>query len=130
MDNFENTLINLRVVHSLQCHERLDTTQPLFKIHQPAAWVPVWLKRWWASQTRRTDISRIHTLYQQSIHFVKTDHEQAMRVLEYVRDSTNGLKNLKTTYEQDSTVVAQVDVILDNVTALLLTFEISIRKND
>jgi len=130
MDNFENTLVNLRVIHSLQCHERLDTTQPLFKIHQPLSWVPVWVKRWWASQTRRTDISRIHTLYQTAIHFVDTNHEDSMRIIEYIRDSTNGLKNLKTTYEQDSTIVAQVDVIIDNVNGLLETFAISKQTND
>lgn len=119
MDNFENTLINLRVVHSLQCHERLDTTQPLFKIHQPLSWVPTWLKRWWAAQTRRTDISRIQTLYQQAIHFVETEHKDKNRILEYIRDSVGGLQNLKTTYEQDSTAVAQIDVIIDNVNTLL-----------
>ena len=130
MDNFENTLVNLRVIHSLQCHERLDTTQPLFKIHQPLSWVPVWAKRWWAAQTRQTDISRVHTLYQQAIHFVKTHHEHSMRIVEYIRDSKNGLKNLKTTYEQDSTVVAQVDVIIDTVNDLLTSFEISKQTND
>jgi len=130
MDNFENTLVNLRVIHSLQCHERLDTTQPLFKIHQPLSWVPVWVKRWWAAQTRRTDISRIHTLYQTAVHFVDTNHEDSMRIIEYIRDSTNGLKNLKTTYEQDSTIVAQVDVIIDNVNSLLESFEISKQTND
>jgi hypothetical protein len=130
MDNFENTLVNLRVIHSLQCHERLDTTQPLFKIHQPLSWVPVWAKRWWAAQTRRTDISRIHTLYQQSIHFVNTNHEHSMRIIEYIRDSKSGLKNLKTTYEQDSTVVAQINVIIDTVNDLLTSFEISKQTND
>ena len=130
MDNFENTLVNLRVIHSLQCHERLDTTQPLFKIHQPLSWIPIWAKRWWAAQTRRTDISRIHTLYQLSIHFVRTNHEQSMRIIEYIRNSRNGLKNLKTTYEQDSTVVAQIDVIIDNVNDLLTSFEISEQTND
>lgn len=130
MDNFENTLINLRVIHSLQCHERLDTTQPLFKVHQQLAWVPTWFKRWWAAQTRRTDISRIQTLYQQAIHFIETEHRDKDRILEYVRTSVSGLQNLKTTYEQDSTAMAQIDVIIDNINTLLARLGLSEQMRD
>lgn len=119
MDVVENTLINLRVIKSLQCHDRLDTTDPLFKIHTTHNWIPTWMKRWWAAQTRRTDISRVHTLYQQAAHFISVNHREKERIADYLRSSRSGLVNLKTTYENDPTVLAQIDVILDKITAVV-----------
>ena len=116
MNTFETTLINLRVLSSLESHSRLDTTETLFKIHQAATWIPVWMKRWWASQNRQTDISRIQSLYQRAISFVKeTEGAKSSRMSVYVNDSKNGLQNLKTTYTNDKTMVALIDVILDSV---------------
>ena len=93
MDVVENTLINLRVIQSLQCHDRLDTTDLLFKIHTRHNWVPMWMKRWWAAQTRRADISRVHTLYQQATHYVNVDHPDKERIMDYLRWSRSGLNN-------------------------------------
>ena len=74
------------------------------------------MKRWWASQNRQTDISRIQSLYQKAIEFLKENHEaRATRMLQYVNDSKTGLQNLKTTYTNDKTMVALIDVILDSV---------------
>jgi hypothetical protein len=116
MNTFETTLINLRVLSSLESHNRLDTTESLFKIHQAANWIPVWMKRWWASQNRQTDISRIQTLYQKAIEFLKEpDEARATRMSQYVNDSKTGLQNLKTTYTNDKTMLALIDVILDSV---------------
>lgn len=119
MDIFENILINLRVLQSLQCHNRLDTTETLFKIHTPLQWIPTWLKRWWASQTRTTDISRIQTLYQNAARHLEDNHPDSARLREYIGDSRQGLENLRTTYANDSTIVARLDVILDSVNHIL-----------
>ena len=119
MDIFDNILINLRVLQSLQCHNRLDTTETLFKIHTPLQWIPTWLKRWWASQTRTTDISRIQTLYQNAARHLDDGHPDSVRLREYIKDSRQGLENLRTTYAQDSTSAAKLDVILDSVSHIL-----------
>ena len=115
MNNFENMLINLKVLQSLQCHVKLDTTETLFRIHSTAAWVPAWVKRWWAQQTRLTDITRIQTLYQDARQLVDEEHPQAERIKQHLIDSQKGLINLKTTYRNDPTVVALLDDI-DNIT--------------
>lgn len=115
MDTLETILINLRVLQSLQSHDRLDTTETLFRIHTTAAWVPVWLKRWWAAQTRITDISRVQTLYTEAAEYIRDGHDDAQRVKSYVSESRRGLTNMKITYRQDPTVSALLDVILDSV---------------
>ena len=119
MDVFDNMLINLRVLQSLQCHNRLDTSNTLFKIHTPAAWLPAWLRRWWGSQTRLTDISRIQTLYNESAQYIKNKNPSYERLQKYMSDSLRGLRNLQTTYMNDPTTVALIDVILDSVECLI-----------
>lgn len=119
MDVFENTLINLRVLQSVQCHNRLDTTQTLFQIHTPLHFFPIWAKRWWAAQSRSTDISRIQSVYTEAVQLIDSDHPQSARLLEYLDGSRRGLENLKTTYTNDPTIVARIDVILDSVTHIL-----------
>lgn len=82
-------------------------------------WIPTWAKRWWAQQTRMTDISRIQSLYHEASAHIRQNHPQAVRLKTYITESTRGLKNLKTTYENDPTIVARLDVILDSVQQLL-----------
>lgn len=115
MDDIDNILINLRVLHSLPCNARLDTTAVLFRIHTQAAWVPTPIKRWWAAQDRVTDINRIRTVYSRAI-ACATDCD---RVKEYLQQSLSGLRNLKTTYRNDVTTAALIDVIVDNVQQLM-----------
>tara|TARA_B100001559_G_scaffold319132_2_gene327774 strand:- start:1187 stop:1549 length:363 start_codon:yes stop_codon:yes gene_type:complete len=119
MDVFDNMLINLRVLQSLQCHNRLDTSNTLFKIHTPAQWLPAWLRRWWGSQTRLTDISRIQTLYAEATQYIKAQNPHHERLQKYMADSLRGLRNLQTTYMNDPTTVALIDVILDSVECLI-----------
>ena len=119
MDVFENTLINLRVLQSVQCHNRLDTTQTLFQIHTALNFFPIWAKRWWAAQSRSTDISRIQSVYTEAVQLIESEHPQSKRLFEYLDGSRRGLENLKTTYTNDPTIVARIDVILDSVNHIL-----------
>ena len=119
MDDIENILINLRVLHSLPCNARLDTTAVLFRIHTQASWVPTPIKRWWAAQNRVTDINRIRTVYSRAIVHVQKKSNDCDRVKEYLQQSLTGLINLKTTYRNDVTTAALIDVIVNNVQQLM-----------
>lgn len=115
MNDFENMLINLKVLQSLTTNVRLDTTETLFRIHSASAWVPTFLKRWWAQQSRLTDITRVQSLYKNATKQIEENHEQTERIKQYLVQSKKGLLNLKTTYRNDPTVMALIDVILDSV---------------
>lgn len=118
MNKFENMLINLKVLQSLNTNVQLDTTEDLFKVHSAVAWVPAWLKRWWASQSRLTDITRIQTLYQDAQQHVVDEHPQAERIKSYLLQSQKGLQNLKMTYRNDPTIIALIEVIIDSIEEL------------
>jgi hypothetical protein len=119
MSDLQNVLINLKVLECLKSHVRLDTTESLFRIHTPSAWVPAWVKRWWSVQSRVTDISRIQNLYAKAIQCVADEHHDSERIKNYLTNSIQGLKNLKITYANDVTTSALLDVIIDNITRLL-----------
>ena len=87
----------------------------LFRIHTQASWVPTPIKRWWAAQNRVTDINRIRTVYSRAIAYVQANTGECARVKEYLQQSLAGLKNLKTTYRNDVTTVALIDVVVGNV---------------
>tara|TARA_B100000795_G_C22804051_1_gene443737 strand:- start:1511 stop:1930 length:420 start_codon:yes stop_codon:yes gene_type:complete len=114
---YETTLINLRILRSIEPGHRLDTTHRLFRVHQKRSQlVPVWLQRWWQQQDRQSDISRIQETYHQAIQCIQTcDPIGQKRMSEYIRNSVGGLKNLQTTYRLDLTMMALIDVILDQI---------------
>ena len=115
MNDFENMLINLKVLQSINTNVRLDTTETLFRIHSTNTWIPTFFRRWWAQQNRLTDITRIQTLYEDATKLVQKNHPQSDRIQQYLFDSKKGLSNLKTTYRNDPTLLALIDVILDSV---------------
>jgi len=114
---YETTLINLRILRSLEPGFRLDTSKRLFRVHQKRnQLLPTWLARWWNSQDRQSDISRIQLLYHQSQQCIQSSEGKVKeRMVEYVRESIEGLKNLQTTYRTDLTMFALIDVILDQI---------------
>lgn len=114
---YETTLINLRILRSLEPGFRLDTTQRLFRVHQKQSkMVPTWFTRWWQSQDRQADISRIQLLYHQAHQCIDSNTGSCQRRMqEYVKESIEGLKNLQTTYRTDLTMTALIDVILDQI---------------
>ena len=115
MDVYEVTLINLDVLSKVQAYERVNTTLPLFKIHITNSYIPSWFVRWWSSQSRNCDISRIQHLYQTAIYLMELEDERKETIQKYVSSSIKGLKQIKMTYENDSTIIAQIDMILHQI---------------
>lgn len=116
---FETVLVNLKVLKWLGADVRLNTTQTLFRIHSPSSWVPASVQRWWHHQSRVTDIARIQNLYKDALGFVHARHPHAERLKQYMADSRKGLLNLKTTYRNDPTALASLELVLDAVSATL-----------
>jgi hypothetical protein len=108
----ENMLLNLKFLQSLPCHVKLDTTGRLFKVQTAGACVLSFLRR--CQQNRLMDITRIETLYQEAQCWVD-DEVVGQMVKQYLIGSREGLFNLQTTYQNNPTVMAPLNVVIDNL---------------
>lgn len=105
----EDVLINLRVLACLEPYQRLHTRQVHFRIYEHKI-LPEWLVRWIDGATRRSDFGRIRDVYLCALE--NTEH-QGMQ--EQLVKSRKGLESLKKTYENDQTMLARIDTLVEMV---------------
>jgi hypothetical protein len=110
----KNIIINLKIISKLQPHVRLDTSGILFKIYNSTGYLPVWAVRWWAVHNRKQDLSRVALLFEETFTYI-TDGGKDPQIMTALKDSIVGLKNLKTTYEEDITSVSSIEYIIDKL---------------
>ncbi len=103
-------LINCKVISQLKPHMRINTSSELFRTHSVRQWIPTWVARWWLAQSRERDIVRIHQMFEEMLN---ESPEDQMR--KAIQDALQGLVHLKLTYADDTTVVAQIDVIMEMI---------------
>jgi hypothetical protein len=116
-DDIKTKIINMKVISKLQPHVRLDTSQVLFKIYQPSAYMPVWVQRWWAVHNRKTDIARVTLLYEQVLLIAESgvEDDDKKQLAKALKDSIIGLNNLKITYEEDITCASSIEYIIERI---------------
>ena len=107
----EETLVNLRILSKLQPSQRLNTRRRLFEI-TPRRFLPEWLQRWWDGSTRESDFGRIRDVYMAAF----DNMNEGMRA--HLKESTKGLQSLKKTYENDQTMLARLDNLIESVEAV------------
>jgi len=115
MELSETIMINLKVMTQLEPYVKLDTSKSLFRAYSTNHYTPSWLRRWWFGSSRIVDMSKVHQLYQNAIELIYTEHHDLDRIKEDLLASVKGIKNLKITYQDDTTISSQLDVILGNI---------------
>ena len=113
----KNTIINFKIISKLQPHMRLDTSSTLYKIYDTRGYIPIWAVRWWAGYNRKQDISRLSTLYEKAIEFIKSN-EKIIQMKDAMTSSISGLENLKITYEEDLTIVSNLEYIIESIKSI------------
>ena len=117
MELMDSTMVNLKVLSKLKPETKLETDGVLF---QSVEWsiFPEWARRYWGGHSRIATVNKIKQLYKNAFVLVKSG-EQVDRIVEALKSSVQGLKNLKATYSTDTTVVSQLDVVMDDIETLL-----------
>jgi len=105
----EDLLVNLRVIAVLQPYQRLHTRQVHFRIYEHR-FLPEWLTRWIDGATRRSDFGRIRDVYTSAL-----ENLNHPGMLEQLRHSMRGLESLKKTYENDQTMLARIDTLIETI---------------
>ena len=121
-NKYLDLFLNLKIVSKLRAHDRLDTSQTIFRIHSSTYFIPLFLIRWWTRGNREHDVARIETLYKEASEFVHSDDSdegERSQILTAMEQSTSGLRNICTTYDNDATIQSRVEVIIDNTERLL-----------
>jgi hypothetical protein len=117
MELMDSTMVNLKVLSKLEPETKLETDGVLF---QSVEWsiFPEWARRYWGGHSRIATVNKIKQLYKNAFALVKSG-EQVDRIINALRSSIQGLKNLKATYSTDTTVVSQIDVVIDDIETIL-----------
>lgn len=105
----EDVLINLRVISCLQPYQRIHTRQQHFRIYENK-FLPEWFARWIEGATRRADFGRIRDVYMNAI-----ENIDYPGIKDQLQKSKRGLESLKKTYENDQTMLARIDTLIDMV---------------
>jgi len=105
----EDILVNLRVISGLEPYQRLHTRQVHFRIYEHR-FMPEWLVRWFDGATRRSDFGRIRDVY-----ITANENLETPGMREQLAKSRHGLESLKKTYENDMTMLARIDTLIDMI---------------
>lgn len=121
-NKYLDLFLNLKIISKLRAHDRLDTSQTVFRIHSSTYFIPLWVIRWWTRGSREHDVARIETLYKEASEFISNmefDDGERSQILVAMEQSITGLRNICTTYDSDATIQSRVEVIIDNSERLI-----------
>ena len=103
----EDIIINLRVIGCLEPYQRLHTRQTHFRIYEHKI-LPEWIVRWLDGATRRSDFGRIRDIF-----MTANDNRDYPGMEDQINKARHGLESLKKTYENDQTMQARIDTLMD-----------------
>jgi hypothetical protein len=116
------TWVNLKILAKLEPFQKLNTRRTHFQLQSTSsAYVPEFVLRWWVGASRESDYIRLKELYASAEKILSEDKDRD-RMLEHLRESTNGLIALQKTYEDDATTKAKIDWLLDSVNTSIGTY--------
>lgn len=111
----EATWVNLKIMAKLQPFEKLGTRRTHFEIN-PSNTIQEAFYRWWNGANRESDFNRIKDLYRDTEKLLET---QSDRAKQHIKESLKGLEALQKTYENDVTMKARIDCLIDDVRSKL-----------
>ncbi len=128
----DNLVTSLKVISKVNQHERLSTTSEVVRIDGTQSWAQT-LRRWYNGETRDLNLNTVtriidNAFTQLNLYYAKetelTNPEKIYLIgLKHDLGKTiDGLKNLKITYEDDSVIVARIEMLIERITAQLEAF--------
>ncbi len=129
----ESLWVNLKVIGNLQPFQRINTRPRLFQISQSNSNNAITsitliesIQRWWTKSSRSSDFERIKDLYEYAEKKLNSSEKKEIdRLKQHLQDSLKGLQSLQKTYEDDVTLKARIDCLIDYVNTLLETESIN-----
>ena len=107
----ENLWVNLKVISKLEPFQKINTRSRLFQISQQGTSILDSLQRWWTKSSRSSDFDRIKDLYE----LAEKCNKDNERLVLHLTESLKGLGSLQKTYEDDITLKARIDCLIEHV---------------
>ena len=120
----DNVLANLKVISMVKEGGRLRLIHGQLSTDCPSPFQPV--RRWILGDTRSIMVSHVRGIIHNAINIVKIEnmvtdrHDEeriwiTRKIVEALKSSQEGIKNLMNTYEHDAVVVCALEVLLDKI---------------
>jgi len=108
-------LTELKIISYIRQHERFSTTGSMIRIEPEGKFQPIW--RWLFGEARDNNIIELTKIINRATAtFDAIEDGNCLRQLHTeLTAAKKGLLNLKITYEQDSVMVAKLQVLCDSI---------------
>lgn len=123
--NYEEIIINLKVLESLEKNQKLISRGSYLNI-EPVSIIPEAIRRWHRQDNRNETLKKINLVVNSAIELMNQKNEGKINLdtSEYLRKSLVGIENLKETYAICFQTCARLDVIIDKIKTSLTKKEI------
>ena len=120
--NIDSTrLINLKVVAKLKVGDKLSTRLHRFSIDEPS-YSPKFILRWLNQESRFQTMDSLDSLISSCVNQNGLSDGESRILAEQLHKAGIGIKNLATTYNDDTTIVASIELIIEKINAFSVPF--------
>lgn len=121
--NSDEIIINLKVLEGLEKNKKL-ITRGSYLNKEPVSIIPEFIRRWNRQDNRDETIKKINLIVNSAIKIInnKKDNNKSevkLDIEKYLKNSINGINNLKDTYSTCIQTCSRLDVIIDNIKTTL-----------
>ena len=103
--------INLKVISQINEGDKLFVSQNLLQIDRSQRGIANASVRWYNNESRQQTMIQLNKIIRKAFEFMENDK----LIAQNLEQSVKGLIELKKTYTDDPTIVAQIDVLMEEI---------------
>ena len=103
--------INLKIISQINEGDKLFVSQNLLQIDRSQRGIANASVRWYNNESRQQTMIQLNKIIRKAFEYMNSDHLVAINL----ESSVKGLIELKKTYTDDPTIVAQIDVLMEEI---------------
>ena len=112
---YDEMVINLKVLAQIQINTKLDTRGNFLNIENENIWIPSNIRRWYRRDNRDEAIKKIDRIICKATLYIDQHFSNSQSMISYLKDACIGIHNLKDTYSDCVQTNARLDTILEKI---------------
>ena len=121
MDHVDRLFVNLKILASVLPQQKINTIGGDHILIENGYWMPPSISRWVQGDNRHNTVRRLGEVLEEAGRLLEKEGsrlEMEGRLKKQLRLTRTGLENLRRTYEDDATILAHFDVLLEKLDSL------------